>query len=444
MKRTSLFVALALAIVFAAAIVNVNRVAGDNHSTHQDQHHQKQSHGQEKEPIVDGAVSPGAIPDFAAQEVVMKILASDTPDQGGGDRKKAYLRSYGFDEDAQAALMLAAREYKRFVEPIEKETDQIKNLNWPNPGNDARVKLKDLQRTKENAVADVVTELNGRLQTYRSLDKWTNHIADTVKRKIKGFASELPKKKVSFFRLFPDPFAAYAQAGGCDPTYVYSDGVLDNRVLYGYGSYSAGANNCGHEFEVETRITHFQAPTVYGTDFVQIYLDSGSNSYDGNFFIYTGVEGYCPVALVTFPAGNNSDSEFAAPYINLKTAELPNGVQHNATVNIKLEVTGSNSCSGKIGTLDLVRVAAQNLSDDSAQDPVEETVTGFTVNSGEKFHSIGSIKLSNTNFNGQMQMEVSFTNCPTYQCNVNGTPTNATTQGPGCPKTTNTMIVNKP
>ena len=292
MKRTALFVALALAIVFAAAIVNVNRAAGDDHAIHK---HQSQSHQQEKTPVFDGANTPGAIPDYAAQAIIFRLLSSDSPDSIG-DRKKAYLRHYGFNEDAQAALMLAAREYKRLADPLERNIHDIKNLTWPNPDNNTRARLKDLQREKEAMIAEVVADLNSRLYKFRSLDKWMNHFSKTVKRKIKGFESELPKKKIGFFRLFPDPFEVNAQAGGCDPTLVYSDAVMDDYslVVYGYSGYDAGANNCGHEFNVSTMMTHAGAPNVYGTDYAVFNLNSGQGYfYDGNFFAQTTVEGYC-------------------------------------------------------------------------------------------------------------------------------------------------------
>ena len=355
MKRTSLLVALALAVVFAAAIVNVNRASNrtaiDVHAIHnhgQDSHAQHQPNHQQKPPIVDGAVTPSAIPDYAAQEIVMRILASDEPDRIG-DRKKAYLRAYGFDENAQAALMLAAREYKRLVGPIERDVDDVKNHNWPNPGSNARARLNELQRDKEAAIANVMSELNGRLQTYRSLDKWTNHFSSTVKRKIKGFASELPTKKIGFFRLFPDPFAAYAQGGGCDPTYVSSDGVYDefSQLVYGYSGVSAGANNCGHEFYTTTQVSHAGAPTAYGTDYAVFDLDAGSYYYDGNFLIYTGAQGYCPVISQTFPAGNSSDSETVDAFVEVKRLYASSdNVQYNAETTLIAEVKSSGSVSG--------------------------------------------------------------------------------------------------
>ncbi|MCI0338940.1 MAG: hypothetical protein L0226_15305 [Acidobacteria bacterium] len=349
MKRTALFVALMLAIVFAATIVNVNRAAGDDHANHKHQQ-QPQSQQQEKTPVVDGALTPDAIPDYAAQEIVLRILSSDTPDKIG-DRKKAYLRIHGFDEDAQAALMLAAREYKRLVEPIERETDDIKNLNWPNPNSNARAKLKDLQRLKEQHIAGVTSDLNGRLETFRSLDKWTDHISNMVKRKTKGFASELPTKKIGFFRLLPDPFTAYAQAGGCDPTYVYTDALSDGySMVYGYSSYSAGANNCGHEFYLTTQISHTGAPTASGTDYAIFNLDSGLGYYyDGYFLATTTVEGYCPVAVQTFPAGSNTDDVTVAATVEVKNLTASNvDVAPGDSITLYAEVKATEHATGSV------------------------------------------------------------------------------------------------
>lgn len=344
MKRTALLVALALVLVFAAALLNVNRAASDDHAMHK---RQSQSQQPQLSPAINGAANPAAIPDHAAQEAVLRILAFDEPDRLG-DRKKAYLSAYGFDENAQAALMLAAREYKRLVEPIERETDDIKNHSWPNPPASARALLDGLQRNKEAVIASVASELHGRLQTYRSSDKWANHIADTVKRKMKGFASELPVKKVGFLRLLPDPFAAYAQAGGCDPTYVYTDAVGSiPYAVYGYSSYSAGANNCGHEFNVSTQMTRNGSLVTSGTDYVSFDLDAGSYFYDGFFYVYTGVAGYCPVGLVTFPAGSNSDSETVDAFVEVKRLSVSDDdVAYNAPVNLIAEVKASGSVAG--------------------------------------------------------------------------------------------------
>src|SRR5262245_7116039 len=108
MKRISLFVLFSLSIVAFIALQTTNRVTGDNHLNHQTQ---------ALKPSIDGARTPEAIPNHAAQAMVYRILSSDEPDRFG-DRKKAYLRAYGFNDDAQAALMLAAREYKQLVTPL--------------------------------------------------------------------------------------------------------------------------------------------------------------------------------------------------------------------------------------------------------------------------------------------------------------------------------------
>jgi hypothetical protein len=320
MKRTSLFVGLALAIVFALTIVNINQASGQltggspsAHDHGQTQHSNHQSNAQRPQPFVNGATNPGAIPDSAAREIVLRLLTSD---ETNDEKRRAYLKAVGFNEAASAALTFAAYDFKRQTEQIEKEASDIKDRTWPNPDNATLEHLADLQRQKEAILANNAADLDGRLRSFNALANWEKHITNRVKRKTKGFHVGMPTKKTGFLQRITDPFAAYAQAAGCDAiVYLYSDTYInwDAFMVYGSTSYSVPANNCGHMF---TSTTTLWGPGGMTSDASNsISLDMGDHFLDGLFHTNSDLEGFCPVVSQTYNAGNNASEAPIAPFI---------------------------------------------------------------------------------------------------------------------------------
>jgi hypothetical protein len=354
LRRIALFVGLALAIVFALAIVNFNQVSGrlrggspSAHDHGQDQHSKHQSNSQRLLPFVDGANNPGAIPASAAREIVLRLLTSDELNEGA---KRAYLKEVGFNEGASAALTFAAHDFKRQTEQIEKEASEIKDKTWPNPDQATLDHLAGLQRQKEAILANNAAELEGRLRSFNALANWENHIMNRVKRKTKGFQVGMPTKKIGFLQRITDPFAAYAQAPGCDANvYVYSDTYVDwdYFIVYGSGSYSVPTNNCGHTFSQSTTLWGPGGTGGWGNS---ISLDMGNHFLDGHFQSNTSLEGFCPVVSQTFNAGSNAGDMTLAPFISVGPFQNwvpPGDITVNTTATASIRVTGSTDAAGK-------------------------------------------------------------------------------------------------
>jgi hypothetical protein len=354
MRRIALFVGLALAIVFSLTVVNINqasgRLAGESLTTHdqgQNQHSNHQSNAQRPQPFVDGASNPGAIPDSAAREIVLRLLTSDELNEG---QKRAYLKEVGFDEGASAALTFAAHDFKRQTEQIEKDASEIKDRTWPNPDKATLDQLAGLQRQKEAILANNAADLGGRLRSFNALANWENHITNRVKRKTKGFQVGMPMKKVGFLERIIDPFAAYAQAPGCDTNvFVYSDTYLnwDSEEVVGSTSYSVPANNCGHTFSSTTVLW---GPGGIGGSGNRISLNQGSYFIDGLFHTNSDLEGFCPVVSETFYAGNNASDMTLAPFISVGPFQNwvpPGDITVNTTATASIRVTGSTDATGK-------------------------------------------------------------------------------------------------
>src|SRR5262245_7010343 len=368
MKRTTLFVALALAIVFAAALVNVERassrsisgsITGHDHGQDQHANHQSTKQRQEKQPIIDGAYNPNAISNSAAREIVMRLLTSNELNEG---HKRAYLKEAGFNEAVSAALMFAAHDFKRQTERIEKDASDIKDKTWPNPDNATLNQLADLQREKEAILISVAADLDGRLRSFNALSNWETHITNRVKRKTKVFQVGLPTKKIGFFQLFPDPFAAFAQAPGCDTSVsVYSDTYVDwdQMFVVGVTSYSVPSNNCGHTFTPMTAISGPEGTADNGGEGAMINMDMmGEYFLDGDFQTNSDLDAFCPVIFAAFFAGANASNTVVEAFVSLGPfvnwiPSSTNASIFQGGVTAVMQVRGSTFSNGKNFVLDL-------------------------------------------------------------------------------------------
>jgi hypothetical protein len=366
MKRTSLFVGLALVIVFAATLMNVNPASGwlkveslAAHDHGQNQHSNHLSNAQGPQPFVNGATNPGAIPDSAAREIVLRLLTSDELNEGA---KRAYLKEVGFNEGASAALTFAAHDFKRQTEQIEKEASEIKDRTWPTPDKATLDQLAGLQRQKEAILANNAAELEGRLRSFNALANWENHIMNRVKRKTKGFQVGMPTKKIGFLQRITDPFAAYAQAPGCDANvFVYSDVYVDWEyfIVYGTGSYSVPSNNCGHTFSQSTILW---GPGGTGGWENNISLDRGDHFLDGHFQSNTSLEGFCPVVSQTFNAGGNANDMNLGAFVSIGPL-TPSGGATSVKVGTKLIcIFQARGSTGSGGLTFSVNMGAINVS----------------------------------------------------------------------------------
>lgn len=337
MKRiTFLLVATATALFVITIVATRNYAIEDKHAGH----HQAKADGQKKSPKVDGSKDPYSIPDVDAQEMLFKILSASNPDDKLQEqRKRSYLRMAGFEGAEAAAITNAAHEYQRMISPLDAEVNQIKNQHWPNPDGNVKSQLIQKQKQKEDIMnISIVSPLKKQLNSYNQTGKFEKFILNEIKSKTKGFAVEMPSKKVSnLIDHTSNLFAVSAQAGGCDASvYIYSSTWADYYDGYVYcdNSYSAPYNNCGHSYTLSY--------TMNGSSWPSISLWGASLT--GTIQTLTNLEGYCEQAAILFgngifAAGNNSSSTTLEDYVEIGMFNSHGSVINNQPGNEKVTTT---------------------------------------------------------------------------------------------------------
>lgn len=354
MKRIFLIALLLTISVFTAAIFvkHSNQVTADNHNEHK-QHNTQGSISVK----VDGVLNPELVPNSAVYEIILKLMSSSDINKAHPSVKATFSRAAGFNAAEEAAITNAGFEYRRRINSLDQHVDEIKNAHWPDPNRQIMDRLAQLQREKEDIIADIIVRLHQQLSNYDAT-KMSKYI-DEVKKKIKGFGVQLPKRKVGLFNKLSDILTASAQAPGCDANiYIYADAVENMNDLYvvGIGDYSVPYNNCGHTFNATTEIWGPQgtyATTAWGSAIINLRTYSGS-LLDGNFLSTTSVEGFCSVISQSFSNGSNSGGWGVNPYFKL----ISFGNWNSATISpltspksIQVMYEASISASG--GTVNL-------------------------------------------------------------------------------------------
>jgi hypothetical protein len=308
MKRFTIVLIAAVSTVLAiTAVATSNFSSDDKHPGH----HQEKNKTQHSPPSVDGSVNPELIPDAAAYEILFRLLSTNNPNENdtkASQRKSAYLRVAGFSDAEAAAISNTAYEYKRQIDPLDTEVDQIKNQHWPNPDLNVMGQLKQKQKQKEDIMSSLEGGLKGQLNNYNASAKLDKHITGRIKKKTKGFNVGLPPKKISSIGdYFSNLFSVSAQAPGCDTSiYIYVDTVvsMDSFMVYGSSSFSLPYDNCGHSVTLNTNLNGVTSP-------LEISLTDGVNYIDGLFQTDAQADVYCPVANQTYWGGDNADAETA-------------------------------------------------------------------------------------------------------------------------------------
>lgn len=320
MKRLTLFALAVVSTLCGLTLLATNEFARDDKHTGRHAVQKTQAKKQNVEPRVNGRTTPDQIPDSAAYEILFRLLSADDPAESTQDRRKAtYLKVAGFSNPEAAAVSNAAYEYKRQVEPLDREVDDVKNQHWPSPSEDVMRRLAQLQERKEHIIFAIVRDLQSQLSNYDNPSKFNNHIM-AVKRKTKGFETSLPEKKIGYLRkLLSDLFTARAQAPGCDAlVYVYNSVSVDwsSFTAFGNGSYSIPANNCGHDITLGTELWgggyYSSGGSGTGLDLLQ-----GGVYRDGYFMSTTSANGFCPVVSQSFYVGSQTDDETLDPYVRV-------------------------------------------------------------------------------------------------------------------------------
>ncbi|MGH9855397.1 MAG: hypothetical protein ACREBD_36645, partial [Blastocatellia bacterium] len=176
-KRFSILLIAGISTILAISLIGTGKFATDNKTNNNHAgHHQAQNKAQGLVPRVDGSVNPDSIPDAAAYEILFRLLSATDPEEEKIElRKAAYLRGAGFDPAEAASISNAAYEYKRRIEPLDTEADDIKNNHWPNPSQQVMNQLTQLQNRKEAIISSIVGNLQNQLDNYNP-SKLSNHI----------------------------------------------------------------------------------------------------------------------------------------------------------------------------------------------------------------------------------------------------------------------------
>lgn len=348
MKRFTIFLIATISTILAiSAVATSNFSLDDKHAGH----HQEKDKAQKPQARVDGAVNPDLIPDYAAYEILFRLLSSTIPEEKKELRKSAYLKGAGYDSAEASAIANAAYEYKRKIEPLDTEVDNIKNAHWPNPSTQVIDQLTELQKQKETIISDVVDKLQGQLDHY-SPTKFKGHVKE-IKQKTKGFSSALPTKDKKIGRLgnfFSNLFTVSAQA--CDAyVYLYNNVTIDweSETVWSSGSYSMPYNSCGHTISSFTNMWGPSGTGGSGSEgaFINLFQAYNNSYLDGNFLATTEFESFCLVVNQTSPAGSATGDAMVAPYLIVKPfgAFNPASIMEGGQANIQLSVTASQNAT---------------------------------------------------------------------------------------------------
>lgn len=343
-----LTVAMTIIVVAFGAIsfASLREHSGRNEHAH---HIKPKAGRQQQVPRIDGSVDPSSISDIDAHELLFRSLTVTIPnDKNEAQRKASYLRMLGFNDAEASAIINTAYEYKRLIEPLDVQVDNIKSHHWPTPSAAVFAQLTQLQRQKEAIVAaSLITPLKVQLGNYGSADKFDRAILNEIKRKTKAFAIDLPTKKVGKWEgLVSNLFSVSAQYAGCD-TYVsiYSSTWVDyyDGYIYTSNSYSAPYNNCGHTYTLSFTFNGQTNPSI----------SLWGNSITGTIQTFASVGGYCEQAAQAFgngnfDAGQNSSQATVNDYVEILAISVS-----PTTLNTNNAVTASVSyafTSGATGT----------------------------------------------------------------------------------------------
>jgi|GEM_PF-3273554 len=349
MKRAVILPIALVTTLLTITVVGTSNFLTENKHTG---HHQAQGNSQNRAPDVDGSVNPNLIPDFAAHEIVFRLISTNSSDDPQRVRKNAYLKLSGFSDAEAAAITNAAFEYKRQTDPLDAQVDNIKNRTWPNPSQQVMDQLAQLETQKEAIIATIVAALQNQLSHYDP-SKFRTHIDKEVKRKTKGFRTGLPSKKVSGIRKFiSNLFTVSAQAAGCDTlTYIYTTTVVDwtQLAIVTNASYSTPYNNCGHVTTLSTTMMNSGGTVATGGDGAYFSLvDPYGHLLDGYFFSTTEANSFCPVVSQTFYAGSNTSDTTATPYLRVSDfgGFSQNPVRANSLTRISFNISASQNANG--------------------------------------------------------------------------------------------------
>lgn len=131
--------------------------------------------------FVDGAVNPQLIPDEVAYSLLFRLLAKrDTKED------QAKIRSYikQMNVTDTTALLAVVNEFERRVGKLDRRAQKIHDHYGVNLDSQALAELNDLERQKNEIIAEIVQTLPERIDV-NNLANIRTHVAERVKRNVK-------------------------------------------------------------------------------------------------------------------------------------------------------------------------------------------------------------------------------------------------------------------
>jgi hypothetical protein len=134
---------------------------------------------------IDGALNPQAIPDHVAYGAMLRMLMPRQNSDIERRRALAWAKVAGLDVVAANELYAMATEFGKRIGPVDRQITEVKNRStWPDPDEQTKLQLNELNRQKEQIVIELMASLSAKMGASRA-DILHRHINEKVKRKMK-------------------------------------------------------------------------------------------------------------------------------------------------------------------------------------------------------------------------------------------------------------------
>lgn len=131
--------------------------------------------------MIDGSATPALIPDRVAYSLLFRLLSNRHT-----EAEKTRIRAYAKQMDLRDvdSLLAVVEDFERRVGILDRKAQRIHERNGPNLDSHALTQLNELQRRKEEIVAEIVASLPDRLGA-DSMEKLRRHVNERVKPRVR-------------------------------------------------------------------------------------------------------------------------------------------------------------------------------------------------------------------------------------------------------------------
>lgn len=315
--------------------------------------------------VVKGQDNPEKISDWAAQEAFLRSLTAAPGDEVGQRRARSFaIQALGEEaEDSQVdTLLSAAQKFVDLVSVLDLQVKEIKDTHWPQPSEKVKSQLRNLQKKKEEIIADTLKSLAKRIKQ-ESKDKVDRHVVESVKRKITATTLPPPEHQqhpmgMILSKLIGFIIPTASAQGFMGEGFIYSNSSYNpnHNEAYGYGATTESYSSYGHQYQITvnssfagenksrtTPSSYYSSPPVSATN---VFFLCGASCRDGLLSTSTSGVGYCYLSYSYFGLGYSGSNTTIAPYVRLNpytTGFIPSTIRVGDTSNISISVTSSQN-----------------------------------------------------------------------------------------------------